>query len=377
MKTLLYFLFILACTACTAPKKGLVLEGQIKGAGNDHLVIFKPNRMEQIVIDTVEVKQGKFKYENPNIETTTYGFELVNARMYFNTILEPVHMTINGDIANAQNNWLKVEVLGGRNVQFVKDFNVMRENLLKEPRFAAYADCQNRLRQSRDKEEADKIRAEMEPLEKAFNAELFPMEQDLIRKNIDVYAIQTIMTFRFGSYQKELVEICKQIPDSLRTSDIWPSIQKEIDSYEATRPGKMAPEFTLYTPDSTALSLSDLRGKYVLLDFWASWCAPCRASFPKLKELYKQYKPKGFEILSITNDNNHKQWKKAIEEDQTPWLHVADEFPAPPAFGTARVIDMYGFHYLPSTMLIDPEGKIIATLKGEQEIEEKLNEIFL
>lgn len=374
MKNWIYGVMLLVLSSCSAEKKGLVLEGHIVGMADDELVIsLQTGRFESEPVDTVKVTGGKFRYENPAVVTGSYSFVFTNAQIGFGGILEPVKMTISGDVKDADRGWLPVEFEGGRNNAFVKEFDALRTDLLKEPRFAAYAGCLERLRASKSKEEADAIREEMEKLEPAFNAELFPKEQEMFRKNTDLYAIQTQVGYRFGQYPDVLVGICRQIPDSLKYTYLWKEIQREIDAYDATRPGKIAPDFALYTPDSTALSLSDLRGKYVLLDFWASWCAPCRASFPKLKELYKIYKPKGFEILSITNDSNHEQWKKAIEQDQTPWLHVADEFPGR---GTARVISMYGFHSLPSTMLIGPDGKIIATLKGEEEIEARLAQIF-
>lgn len=377
MKYLLYLLLPLFVFGCAKQKQGLVLKGTLAGVANDQLVIsWVEGRSERVALDTVPVINGEFTYENPNLKTSSYSFQLLNAQAFFSGILEPIQMNVTGNIAEANRGWLNVDFEGGRNNQVVKDFNQLREDLMKDPRFANYANCLERLKNSQSKEEADKIREEMEPLEAEFNTVLFPKEQELFTKNSDIYAVQTLMKWRFGQYADFLVELTKSIPDSLKNGYEWDEIKKEVDAYEATRPGKFAPDFTLYTPDSTALALSDLRGKYVLLDFWASWCAPCRASFPKLKELYKEYKGKGFEILSITNDSNHDQWKKAIEKDQTPWLHVADEFPKPPAFGTARVIGLYGFHYLPSTMLIDPDGKIVATLKGEVEIEAKLKEIF-
>lgn len=376
MKNLFAFWSVLLLFACSTPDKGLVLEGNIAGAGDDQLVIFRSKgMMDRESVDTIPVKQGRFEYKNPVLGIGSYGFELVKAQVFFNSILEPVHMKMTGNLADAQNQFLQVNVEGGRNVQFVKDFEAISQNMLKEPRFAAYAACLEKMRKQPSPEEYEQLREEMEKYQEDYEAAIQPKELELFRKSTDLYALQTIVAYRFGNYRDELVAICKQIPDSLRNTEEWKTmIQQEIESYDATRPGKMAPDFTLETPDGKSLSLSDLRGKYVLLDFWASWCKPCRAAFPKLKELYKQYKPQGFEVLSITNDTDHEAWKRAIEQDQTPWLHVADEFPDPYASG--KVIDMYGFHSLPSTMLIDREGKIIETLDGEEEIEAKLKEIF-
>lgn len=93
-----------------------------------------------------------------------------------------------------------------------------------------------------------------------------------------------------------------------------------------------------------------------------------------MKDLYKKYHAKGFEILGVTNDTNHKAWKKAIKDDGIPWLNVADEFPI--KHSPARVISEYGMDYLPSTVLIDKEGVIIAKLLHGHELDDKLKEIF-
>ena len=113
--------------------------------------------------------------------------------------------------------------------------------------------------------------------------------------------------------------------------------------------------------------------KTVFCDFWASWCGPCRASIPHLKEIYAKYKDKGFEIVGVTNDTDHDSWKKAIEEDQSPWIHVADVFPE--KYRGAEVIARYAAHYLPTLYLIDKEGKMIGKIE-HTDLDTKLKELF-
>ena len=151
------------------------------------------------------------------------------------------------------------------------------------------------------------------------------------------------------------------------------SLRDKMDIAKATAPGQIAPDFTLTSVDGSKVSLSDLRGKYVIIDVWASWCKPCRASIPHLKELYAKYKKDGLEIIGVSDDNDEAKWKKAIEEDQSPWIHVKDEFPVKSK--PARVGTMYGTRYIPYTFIIDPDGKILVNNAGDS-LDVRLKEIF-
>ena len=110
----------------------------------------------------------------------------------------------------------------------------------------------------------------------------------------------------------------------------------------------------------------------MILDFWASWCSTCRASFPEMKKLYAEYHKKGVEILGITNDSRKADWLKALEEDNLPWLQVIDEYPIRNT--PAKVATLYAIPYLPTLMLIDPDGKIVGKAKDKHELKTWLDE---
>ena len=115
--------------------------------------------------------------------------------------------------------------------------------------------------------------------------------------------------------------------------------------------------------DGTVMKLSDLRGKIVLIDFWASWCGPCRRENPHVVNLYAKYHDKGFEVFSVSLDNNPTRWKEAIQKDKLTWpYHVSDL-----KGWKSEAAALYGVNSIPSTFLIDQEGRIIAKgLRGEQ-----------
>ena len=160
----------------------------------------------------------------------------------------------------------------------------------------------------------------------------------------------------------------------LNQAIIMKKIKNDYDAIALIQPGKTAPDFTLNTPEGKQLSLQSLRGRYLLVDFWASWCKPCRESFPKMKEIYSRFHGKGFEILGVSDDSKSEAWLKAIADDKLPWLHVIDEFPEKNK--PARVGTLYATHYIPSTLLLDKEGKIVAKNLHAEELEKKLEELF-
>ncbi|GEP98444.1 TlpA disulfide reductase family protein [Chitinophaga cymbidii] len=137
--------------------------------------------------------------------------------------------------------------------------------------------------------------------------------------------------------------------------------------------GSTVKDFTLNTPEETPLSFSSLKGKYVLIDFWASWCGPCKKSFPHMKEVYKKYKSDQFEIYSISIDKDKDAWLKGLKEQDLPWLQTLD----------TKNISQSGFAVtgVPTTFLIDPKGKILMKevgfdSSGESPLEKKLVELF-
>lgn len=131
--------------------------------------------------------------------------------------------------------------------------------------------------------------------------------------------------------------------------------------------------FTQNDTLGNAVSLASFKGKYVLLDFWASWCGPCRAENPNVVKAYNKYKDKGFTILSVSLDQpgKHQAWMDAIHKDGLTWTHVSDL-----KFWDNEVAKQYGIRAIPQNFLIDPEGKIIAKdLRGD-ELTKTLSELF-
>lgn len=135
--------------------------------------------------------------------------------------------------------------------------------------------------------------------------------------------------------------------------------------------GKIAPDIALPNPKGDTISLYSLRGKYVLLDFWASWCRPCRVENPNLVRTYKKYNAKGFEIFQVSLDKKKQSWEEAINKDNLEWSNVSDL-----KYWSSAPAQLYKIQSIPTNFLIDKQGKIIAkNLKGDA-LEAKLSELF-
>ena len=124
--------------------------------------------------------------------------------------------------------------------------------------------------------------------------------------------------------------------------------------------GSIAPDFTMNGVDDKPFSLSQLKGQYVLVDFWASWCGPCRGENPNVVAAFNKYKNKNFTVLGVSLDDDKGKWLAAIKEDNLSWKHISDL-----KGWTNAAVSLYGFDGIPYNVLIDPQGKILATeLRG-------------
>jgi peroxiredoxin len=178
-----------------------------------------------------------------------------------------------------------------------------------------------------------------------------PLDKD---KYIDVYvntADKTVKAWPTSAHAKEFADM--------------------VSKMKATAIGQVAPEINLPNPEGQFVKLSSLRGKYVLIDFWAKWCGPCRRENPNVVAAYQKFKDKGFTVFGVSLDRNKEDWVKAIAEDNLTWTHVSDL-----KYFQSEAAATYNINAIPFSLLVDPNGVIIAkNLRGE-ELHKKLAEVF-
>ncbi|GAB4239528.1 MAG: TlpA disulfide reductase family protein [Ekhidna sp.] len=183
-----------------------------------------------------------------------------------------------------------------------------------------------------------------------------------------IYGLQMIDVDRNYMFLDSVArDMSMEMPDNFHVTGLI----ELLDTKKSLAIGSEAPELSLQNPDGEVVTLSSLRGNYVLIDFWAAWCRPCRAENPNVVRVYQKYSDQNFEILGVSLDRSRDAWLKAIEADGLPWIHVSDL-----KFWNSEAAKIYQIHSIPATYLVDPDGKIIAKNLRGSSLEAKLKEIF-
>lgn len=211
-------------------------------------------------------------------------------------------------------------------------------------------------------ENADKVREEIMPKYSALQEKLMKAQLEFFNANTSSDVAATIIS-NLEDAEAAMNKLAPAVRNG-KFSEVLDNVQKQIDADKAQKEaakkvadGMPAPDFTLNDINGKPLSLSSLRGKFVVLDFWGSWCGWCIKGFPEMKEYYKKYAGK-FEILGIDCNDTEEKWKKAVADNALPWLHVYNP-------RTSSVCNDYAITGFPTKIIIDPEGKIAKTVVGE------------
>ena len=382
----LLFAACVCLAACSGAQKGYRITGSIEGAGDGRAVLSVYSDREVVLADTVEMKGGRFEFkgETPQARNAAISVEPEGGQpASLGFILENAKISVSADWADITEDYGyrrfgDATVAGGPNQELSRKIAAVYDDMKNRPEHSEYARRSAEamtLREEGRMDEYYKVSDEIAPLSSRYNEDVRKEQLRLIRENPDVeYGASYLNMLSRDMTLDQLEGAFNSLTEKVRRSEMAADVRGEIDALKKVQPGQPAPDFTLAQPDGTKLTLSDLRGKVVIVDFWASWCQPCRASFPAMMEFYGKYKDKGLEILGVSNDSSHDSWKKAIADDGITWMQVVDEFPI--KNHPAKVATLYAIPYLPTLVLIDREGTIVAHNIEKHDLESRVNELL-
>ena len=327
------------------------------------------------VIDTAKIVNGKFVSKGSSLEEGMFRLRLEKSKAGFIFINDAKEINFSADINDS--------TLSGPSFQ-------TKGNLLLK-NFLLYMDSQRaEMLDGTSKLEALKSSPQNDSLVTIASDRLEKLDVDFknyLIRYIDTVSDPVVAMFAVGYTRgipmKELNQAVPGLVKRFPNHSGVAAIVKQYESYLAkenepkkeanSKPsiGDMAPEITMNDENGKSFSLSELRGKYVLVDFWASWCAPCRAENPNVVAAFQKYKGKNFTVLGVSLDKDKNEWLKAIKADNLQWKQISDL-----KYWNSASVELYGFDGIPYNVLIDPTGKIIATELREQALDKKLAEVL-
>ncbi len=356
-------LTLFSCGGSDSAAGKVVITGNLQNAPEGVVVLSQYTDSRPKVLDTLEIESnGDFTYEFDSIATPTF-YEL---NLYGQRVVKLALFKENVDVKFNFSDPNSLQIEGSQDSK-----EMLKLEKLMESYQAQVNQLNERYYEAMNKNNGEAIRQiqlDAMNLESQQVVKVKEMIESMGNSFASLAAIGLLNPQNDFPFIDALVtKLNENYPGTIAIMQM----KQQLDELRALAVGQVAPDIVLPDPSGKTTKLSDLRGKYVLIDFWAAWCKPCRQENPNVVRLYNQYNSKGFEVFGVSLDRSREDWVKAIADDKLTWTQVSDL----QYFNSAAAV-LYQIQAIPATYLVDPDGKIIAKDLRGPSLEAKLAELF-
>lgn len=356
---------MMTLAACQQPA-GYTVKGTAEGVADGELVFLQDvveGNLE--VVDSAVVKNGAFEFKCASDSVVsprylTYNAEDGNGGMRALFFAEDGTITVN---MNAQQSHVSGTTHNDIYQRFLDEYASLNTELS-----SLWSKVQSDT--TLTEVQVDSLKKVMDEKETQGMENVFQTISENIENGVGVHLLTS---FSYAFEPVRIQPLLSKIPAAYNSNESVAALKLYIETAAKTAVGQNFIDFSMNTPEDKSMKLSDVisKNKYTLVDFWASWCGPCRMEMPNVVAAYGKYKSKGLEIVGVSLDNNKESWVKAIKDLNMTWKHMSDL-----KGWQSEGASLYGVRSIPATVLINQEGKIVArNLRGE-ELETKLGELL-
>jgi len=393
MRSILILLLATLIMSCGKSEKhdGYILKGEVKGIADGKIVLssYEREQLKVVTFDSAIIKEGKFELKGKVDYPLELSVKVTPGDAMFSLWIENSQIFVKGDVKKAQaDQWgrktLPVVIEGGKIQSEKQAYEVLLKPIMKEqePYTLAYNEANmSYIKGMKAKLPEDELLVLKNKAQtaydalKPFSAKRSAVNQKYMEDHPNSFVTAKILKWSMSHMKPEEAQAKYDLfSEEIKNSPLGNEIQLEIKKNLSGAPGNMAAGFQKKDINNKEISLEEFKGQYVLLDFWASWCKPCRVGNPHLIDLYNKYHKKGIEFIGVaSDDNNIPAWHKAVKKDQIGiWRHTLS--------GTKDQGDdigsSYAIHTLPTKILIDPNGKIIGRYGADGDNDETMDKMF-
>jgi peroxiredoxin len=363
MKKYAFILLIGAILAsCTGNKDQFTIRGTITGVDTGMIYLQKFDVDQWVKVDSSKLEKGVFSFKGKIVQPEMWHIAMEEKQIMLPVFIESAKINVQIFVDSID----KSIITGSSTHDIYNQYLTLNETINNKME-VVYMEWK-KAKETNDSATMKRTDSVSTELDKEMKKQL----QDFAKTNSKT-VVSPYLVMR-NSWQFELADledVVSAMDTSLNESQYYQALQKRIAILKSVETGQVAPDFTMNDSTGAPIALSSLKGQVLLVDFWASWCSPCRAENPNLVKAFQAYNKKGFNILGCSFDQNREKWLKAIKDDKLTWTHVSDLKGWANAAGK-----LYGVNSIPANVLLDKDQVIIGrNLRGE-ELMKKLEEIF-